>query len=384
MKTVLYFYENAFSMWRCRLSGIIAVAREEGWYVSPIDVGELERGVGPVLKYWKPIGVIVEGGVVRYKGCSADAFADQMAIYYANTAVADKPYFGIRHNSVGIVKAAIRELLNSGFGAYGYVHHRTKADWSLEREAIFRQEMAACGRQGRVFKSWRRPKDEDNEAFGRRLEAFIADMPKPCGILAVNDEMAVHVLQAADNMGISVPRDMVVMGIDNDELVCENTIPTLSSISPDFEQSGKLAARLLARRLRNPEMKPVVLEFDSTRLVRRSSTRKVERADIRAVRALDFVRANACKGITAADVIREMCLKARTAEKRFREVAKRSIREEIIAVRIERAQDLLRTPGVSVDAIYPQCGYGDPRSLRAAFTREVGCSLSQWRSRNRT
>ena len=63
-------------MWRRRLAGIYAVARTEGWHVWFIDVGELEHGVRPVLDYWKPDGVIVEGGVFRNKGCAPDVFAD--------------------------------------------------------------------------------------------------------------------------------------------------------------------------------------------------------------------------------------------------------------------------------------------------------------------
>jgi len=175
---------------------------------------------------------------------------------------------------------------------------------------------------------------------------------------------------------------MAVMGIDNDELVCENTVPTLSSVAPDFVRSGKLAASLLARRFRKPDLEPVVISFGSTPLERRHSTRKTERVDMRAVRAVEYVRQHACDGITAADVIREMGLKVRTAELRFREVAKRSIRDEIIAVRVARAQELLRDRKMNVNDIYLKCGYRDCRSLRAVFTKATGMSLVKWRARH--
>ena len=102
---------------------------------------------------------------------------------------------------------------------------------------------------------------------------------------------------------------------------------------------------------------------------------------MRAVRAVEYVRVNACKGITAADVIRQMGMKVRTAEYRFREVAKRSIRDEIVAVRVARAKELLRNSKMSVNDIYLKCGYRDPRSLRAVFTKMTGCSPLQWRNR---
>ena len=233
MKTILYFYESAFMMWRRRLAGIYAIARAEGWHVESVDVGELDHGVRSVLEYWKPDGVIVEGGIFRHKGCPSNAFAGQTAVYCdADASVVGRNYFGVRHNSADVVKKAVRELLTRNFDAYGYVHYRTHRDWSDEREAIFRRQIDAYGKEGRIFVSWKHPKKEDSAAFGKRLEAFITELPKPCGILAANDEMAVHVFRAAESAGISVPQDIAVMGIDNDELVCENTIPTLSSVSP--------------------------------------------------------------------------------------------------------------------------------------------------------
>jgi len=381
MKTILYFYESAFMMWRRRLAGIYAIARTEGWHVESIDVGELEHGVRPVLEYWKPDGVIAEGGVFRHRGCPTDAFAGQVVVYCdVDMSVVGCHYFGVRHDSSDVVKKAVRELLTRNLSSYGYVHYRTHRDWSDDRESIFLKEIGARGKQGLVFQSWKHPKGEDSAGFGKRLESFVVDMPKPCGVLAANDEMAVCVLRAAESAGIPVPQQMAVMGIDNDELVCENTVPTLSSVSPAFERSGKLAAGLLARRFRMPKLQPVVLKFGSTPLVRRHSTCKTERVDMRAVRAVEFVRVNACKGITVADVIRQMGMKVRMAEYSFREVAKRSIREEIIAVRVARAKDLLRNSKISVNEIYLKCGYRDPRSLRAVFTKATGCSLLQWRA----
>lgn len=379
--SIVYFYESAFMMWRRRLAGIFAVARQEGWHVESVNVDLLESGVAPVLAYWKPDGVIVEGGALRHSGCGVAMFAKQNAVFcdVDGKQFAGRRYFGVRHNQEGVVKRALSELFARGFGDYGYVNFRTRREWSAERERLFALEVRNRGFKAHVFKSWERGKDDDIVAFDQRLTDFIAGMPKPCGILAANDEMAVRVLRAAEHIGIRVPEEIAVMGIDDDELICENAMPTLSSVAPDFERSGKLAAELLARHLANPKLSPVVLEFGSGPLVRRYSTRKTERVDIRAVRAVEFVRENACKGIAVADVVRSMGLKTRTAESRFREVAKRSIRDEIISVRVEAAKKLLRESKIAVNAVYSRCGYRDERSLRHVFTKVVGMSPLAYR-----
>ncbi len=383
MKTVVYFYESAFMMWRLRLAGIYAVARQERWHVEFVDVGDLPRGVKPVLAYWKPDGVIVEGGVFRHRGCSVAAFDGLTAVFCdADAAQVGAQAFAVRHNSEEVVKKALSELFARDFADYGYVHYnRARRDWSMEREAIFRREMKRRAKRGHVFRVWEGRRAETFAGFAARLEAFVANLPKPCGVLAANDEMAVHVLRAAERAGVAVPEEMAVMGIDNDVLVCENTLPTLSSVAPAFERSGRLAAGLLARRFKNPKLKPVELTFGSSPIERRHSTRPTERVDLRAVRAVEYVRVHACKGLTAADVVREMGMRTRTAENRFRAVAGHSIRDEIVAVRVAQAQKLLADPKVAVDSVFSRCGYRDPRSLRYAFTAATGLSPRAWREK---
>lgn len=383
MKTVVYFYESAFTMWRLRLAGIYAVARQERWHVEAVDVGELPRGVKPALAYWKPDGVIVEGGVFRHRGCPVAAFDGLTAVYCdADAAQVGAQAFGVCHNSEEVVERALSELFARDFADYGYVHYRTRRDWSAEREAVFLREVKRRAKRGHVFRVQEGRRTEPFAGFAARLEAFVAQMPKPCGVLAANDEMAVHVLRAAERAGVAVPEEMAVMGIDNDVLVCENTLPTLSSVAPAFGRSGKLAAGLLARRFKCPKLKPVVLTFGSLPVERRHSTRKTERVDLRAVRAVEYVRVHACEGISASDVVREMGMRTRMAEYRFRAVAGRSIRDEIVAVRVAYAQRLLADSRANVDSVFSRCGYRDPRSLRYAFTKATGLSPRAWRAKN--
>ena len=381
MKTVIYFYESAFLMWRRRLAGIYAVARNEGWHVETVDVGELGRGVKRAIAYWEPIGVIVEGGVFRHRGCSPSAFTGLPTVYCdADASKIGEKYFGVRQNPEAVVVRAVNELLARDFSDYAFVHYRTRREWTLERESVFLREMKSRGKSTHVFRSWDRPYTNSGSAFGAHLVDFILSLPRPCGILAANDEMAAHVLGAARMAGISVPEEMTVVGIDNDELVCENTRPTLSSVAPAFLRSGRLAAGLLARCVKHPDTKPTVIGFGADPIERRLSTRKTARADIRIAKAMEYIRTNACKGISAIDAIREMGLSARTAENRFRDAVGHSIRDEIISVRISRAKQLLSNPNVAVNSIYAYCGYRNERSLRSVFTKATGLSPSAWRA----
>ena len=95
-------------MWRRRLAGIYSIARNERWHVEAVDVGELENGVKPILEYWAPDGVIVEGGVFRHRGCGSSAFSDVTAVYCdTDTSKIGEDYFGIKQNSEEITVKAI-------------------------------------------------------------------------------------------------------------------------------------------------------------------------------------------------------------------------------------------------------------------------------------
>lgn len=381
MKTVIYFYESAFMMWRRRLAGIYAVAKNEGWHVEAVDTGELVGGVKPVLKYWAPDGIIVEGGVFRHRGCEPATFSEMTTVYCdADISKVGERYFGVRQNPDEVVKKAINELLIRNFKNYAFVHYRTHREWTIERESVFMREMASKGKNTHIFRSWERSKGESGAAFGANLVDFLISLPKPCGILAANDEMAVHVLRAAQKAGIPIPEEMTVMGIDNDELVCDNLIPSLSSVAPAFERSGRLAAGLLAQRFRYPDIEPTVVEFGADPVERRLSTRKASRTNMRVVQATEYIRTNACKGISVMDVVREMGLTVRTAENRFREITGHSIRDEIISVRVNKAKKLLANPNIAVNSIYTHCGYRNERSLRWVFTKATGLSPAAWRT----
>lgn len=115
------------------------------------------------------------------------------------------------------------------------------------------------------------------------------------------------------------------------------------------------------------------------KVVRRHSSRVLERRDIRAVKAIEFIRVNACRRLTAADVVRSMGLSTRTAQLRFRSVAGHSIMQEINAVRLARAKELIAAGRIPLGQVYEFCGYKDARSLRRAFERCEKRSMSSFR-----
>ena len=362
---VLFFQSTTQKSWRDKLTGVYRFAREAGWLVQVVDANIPQQGIRATLDLWQPIGCIVDRAL---------AHDDELTHVFGGTPLVflDRHVVGKRqptrsvvvHDSAASARCAAEELLASGIGHFSYVPWTKPAFWSDEREAAF---AAAVLKAGRTYVRW---------------AGSPALLPKPCGILCANDMVAQTVLLEARFRAIRVPEDLLVVGIDNDPLICENTRPTLTSVLPDFENAGYLVAGLLADAIEGKA--PRCVTYGPVRIVRRESSRRLARDDSRVAKALAFIRRNACdQGFRTDDIVAEMGCSRRLADLRFREATGHSIRDEIHSIRMERAFDLLRDPRQSIGAIPSLCGYASEPFFKRLFKKTTGLSMRDWRKCNR-
>lgn len=380
MTTILYFYDNMFAHVRRRLAGMLPEARKRRWHVEAIDMTGRVQTLDRLLRFWKPDGLVVQGSLARHAAFRRLATGATPTVWCdVDQSRLRVPHSGVLHDSRETARKIVHELLGLGFESYAYVGWRERRDWSKEREEVMRQEVEHTGKRFAAFRMQSGGRYAHITDYLGRLEAFLVGLPRPCGVLAANDATAAYVLRVAEKAGVVVPDEMAVAGIDDDELVCENTVPTLSSIAPDFTRSGKLVIELLARRMAAPSVRHEIVPFGSAGVVRRQSTRRFAQKDVRVVKAIEYIRLNACKGIGVADVVREMGVNPRSAELRFKEIAGHSMRDEILFVRVARAKEMLADPRNSVDAVAVACGYSDARTLRHMFRTRLGLPLRSCR-----
>lgn len=379
---VIYCYSHAFMAWRRRLAGIYRYAREAGWFVIAIDASDVRKSHSSALSFWNADGFVVEDGVFGECGLKMEDF-DRETVVYCGRERCDG-LWRVIHDSDEVAYCAVRELLSLELKSYAYVGFRIPTAWSRSREKVFRRELEKRNLDVHVFDSCRNGKIASAADFYAPLKEWLSGVPKPCGIFAANDEMGAHVLRVANELNIAVPEALSVIGIDDDELVCENCTPPLASVSVGFEHSGWLAAQLLDRRMCNPSAPPETVAFGSSKVVPRPSLGRFAKRDITVFRAIEFIRLNACGEIRVEDVTREMGVSRRGGELRFKTTTGHSINEEIMSVRLAKAKSLLADPKFPVDRIHAECGYRDGRSLRYLFRRATGMGLCEWRSRYAT
>ena len=191
-----------------------------------------------------------------------------------------------------------------------------------------------------------------------------------------------QVLDVCLTANIDVPRDISVLGVDNDELICEATTPPLSSIKLDTERMGYESARLLDSLLRRTgrAARRAARMFAPIRVVSRRSTDAVQVKDELVSEALSFIWLNAQSPIGVPDIVRHVGVSRRLLEIRFRQVMKHTLQNELQRTRLKRVRILLAETNLSISAIAEACGFSNESYLGKVFRRAFHTTMSRYRA----
>ena len=385
-RVILVFHGPVRSLWNEILSGIYRFARPQGWNVQIVEHEPNLKSIKELLAFWRPSGVIVEGGVDE-KGVFLSGVFDCVPTVYlsCDQKRLKRSALRINHDSESIGRTAARELLSLGLSSFAYFG-LTGMFWSEERGRCFGDALRMNGRTVQVFtrRFFESGKHVAEKCFLDKFAAWLKKLPKPCGLFAANDLLAIEAMNVCHATGIAVPEEIAVLGVDNDEIACENAEPTLSSVRPNFEEAGYLCAQLLGERLdcRGRFTGVSQRAFAAAGIVRRQSTRLLPKSDAEVSKAMEIIRIRACEGLKPRDVFALFVHSRRSVELKFKAITGHSVQEAINLARLDRVKELLAREDVKIDSIAGRCGWKSAAQLRVFFREVEGVSLREWR-RNR-
>jgi LacI family transcriptional regulator len=212
------------------------------------------------------------------------------------------------------------------------------------------------------------------------IVSWLRSLPKPTGLMACNDVCGRQVLQACVTAELRVPDDIAVIGVDNDELICELSDPPLSSVALDVERAGYESAQLLDGLMSGRIEKGYVVHVEPTHVVTRRSSDVIAQDDRLMVNALRFIRDHFAQGITVSDVAEEGGTSRRTLERHFSTAIGRSILSEIARCRIERAKELLLETEVSCYRVSSEVGFNSLKTFNRTFYRREAVTPQGFRT----
>lgn len=283
-------------------------------------------------------------------------------------------------NNQRIATLAADHLLERNLQNFAYcgVPGRTIDPWNRQRREAFVAHVQEAGGSCSVY-TGRHSASHSWEQLQEKLATWLAGLPKPLGLMAANDARARHVLEACRRLQLRVPEDVAVIGVDNDELICNLAHPPLTSIVQGTEEIGHRAATLLDRLMSRTERKNTHLLVDPVGVITRESTDLVATEDVVASTALAFIRQHAVEGVQVADVARAAAVSRSTLDARFRRVVGRTVHEEIQRNQLNAAQQLLTTTNLPVDDVARRAGFSSAQYMNAVFQRMLGQTPGRYR-----
>ena len=281
-------------------------------------------------------------------------------------------------DSIGEISA--HNFLSQGScRSYGYVPDVLNRPWSQKRGEAFDKVLHDHGATCSIFKP-SLPRQNDYS----ELIDWLKSLPHPTGILAAYDDRALSVIEACASANLSIPRDISLLSVDDDTFLCENCIPTLSSIRPDQERSGYAAGALMSKLLRDGCERPHVTIMPVKSISHRSSTLMTSQSGRLVQKALAYVRRNFKRKISPDSIAAYLGVSRPLLDLRFRELLGTSASKTIDEERLKAVCDRLKTSNATLKEIAKDCGYADCFQLMHKFKQKFGITAATYRKSSHT
>ena len=370
--------ETSLASGRDILLGIARYTRECGPWSIYHEPRSLEESVPRWLNEWDGDGIIARVQNAQI----ADAVVASGIPAVDVLGVVRRPELPLVHvDNAAIARLAAGHYLERGFRWFGFCGHES-LNWSHERQEAFRQAVSESGGECLVYhaENGGRENWEDDQD---RLAAWVQSLPRPCAVMAANDPGGQKILEACRRIGVRVPDEVAVLGVDNDEPICEISDPPLSSVVPDHQRVGYEAAALLGRIWAGEVARGSGLSVltPPAGLISRRSSDVLALEDREVTEAIRLIRDRACQGLAVEDVCRELAVSRSTLQRRFRLLLGRTVHDEIVRVRLDRAQELLAGTDLPIASVATRCGFGRQEYLGAVFRARLGVSPATYRRR---
>ncbi len=374
---VMLLIETSSVYGRELIEGIGRYAAEHGpWSIYHEDRG-LYDPLPPSLKGWQGDGIMARS--VR-KADLKRLLATGLPVVelFADFALSPPQ---VCPNEETIGKLAVDHFLDRGLRNLAFF----ASDWAWwidTRREAFQQAFTRCGLRC-TYAELHAPRKVRKRIAEADLVHWLDSLPKPCGVFCASDLYAVQVTNACRRSGIAVPSQVAVLGVDNDPVLCSVSFPRLSSIDLHSTQVGYQAAALLDRMMAGTPPPRKTIQVEPGQVVTRESTDTMAVDDPDVAQAIRLIREHACRGLRVQEVSDSVGLSRRALQQRFQQVLRRTPKEELMRVQVERAKTLLLQTDMSIEQIAKCTGFAAFEYFVRAFRREIGVTPRVYRRTSR-
>jgi len=333
------------------------------------------------LKTWRPDGIIAVLPSVKF---ARQLLSFDVPVVNCGGEVPDIegiPRVDVDNRAVGGLAAEY--LIRRGFSHLAYCGETGRPSM-IDRGNGFRQALADAGMDCHEYSHWSKGAFDDQYEWQwssdiSQLLQWLIGLPKPVGIFACHDYIAMLVNMTCREAGLKVPDEVAVLGVDNDEVLCQMIHPTLSSIQTPQEKIGFEVGHMLNSLIRDRESAPDSILLPPVSVITRQSTDITATNDPELASAIRYIREHADQPIRVTDVLNTLIASRRSLETRFKSELGRTILDEIQISHIDRAKHLLTETGWPLEKVAEASGFNSRERLSVVFRRISGVSPAKFR-----
>ena len=360
MPKVVLLVESARAAGRALLCGIARYAHHHGPWSFYWEAGGLERFSGSFDK------LDADGVIMRDTDRVEEVLARGLPAVVVGHRHREIPNVAnVVTGSHDIGRLGAEHLMSCGVRHFAFCGY-TNCSWSEARCEAFKHVVSLSHFDCAEFTIKAGVTDSPWHDQRETISAWLRRLPRPVGLMACNDDLGHEVIAAAKLAGLSVPDDVAVIGVDNDEVVCGLTDPPLSSVAVNFERAGYEAAHVLAGLMKRVAA-PSRIIVSPTHIVPRRSTSLLAVEDPHLAKALRFIRDRVQESPSVEAVARAGGISRRALEKRFRDSLGRSVLDEIRRVRTDQIARLLVETELPVAQIAERLGFAYVQHIARYF-----------------
>ena len=381
MRHVALLIESSSSYGRGLLRGIAKYNRDRAQWSTYFQPQGLEAPLPEWLKAWKGDGILArvdseDARILAQTGLpvvhlrNARGLQDHPTVYLDNEQVA---------------RMAVDHLMQRGLHHFAFCGNIRGLHQLLDKRADdFARMIRDAGFECHIFQTQtpgKKPLPWEKEQ--EQIAKWIDSLPKPIGIMASNDERGLRVLDACRRHNHRVPEQVAVIGVDNDEYLCDLSVPPLTSIDVNAEQVGIVAAELLDRlmsgQMKAVDVRPVIIPPRG--IVTRRSTDMLASEDPAVNLAVAFIHENASRGIQVPDVAAHVKMSRASLEPRIKKILGRTIHQEIQRIQLDLVKKLLVAGILPLKQISREAGFSCVQYMNRVFRNATGETPAKYRSR---
>lgn len=376
MKRIAILVETSLASGRQILTGIARFLHErQDWsiyqYLGPMGTLEPEA-----LRNWEGDGIIARITNREVLDIIIDKNIPTVDVL-GNVSPQVFPLVKCNDTSVGkIIANHFLENRHHNFAFIGLTNER----WSIERELAFKKAVHSENKEVQTFHIEQRPVEQ--AVTGNELESiktWLSSLKTPIAIMVASDQFAPILFEACQQLDLTIPEHVSVVGVDNDKPFCDLCRPRLSSLQPDHEQIGYLAAKALSQQMDGAQPLERLIEVSSHKLFERQSSDLIAIKDIAIIRAMKFIRANATDSPNLDEIAQASGTSRSVLQRRFRQHLKRTIGDVVLNEKLRIACEMLSDTDLPIVQISERSGFNSQEYMNHIFKTHLQTTPRKYR-----